>query len=63
MERDCCQSGVNPATIVHRDKPDQNWIDDEMGAGTREQASKKHLELLISFGLHNVFLSLAVTIF
>ena len=23
--RDCCKSGVNPATPVYRDKPGSNW--------------------------------------
>ena len=25
--RGCCQSGVNLATSIYGDKPDQNWID------------------------------------
>ena len=27
--RDCWQRGVNPATLVYRDKTDQNWIYDD----------------------------------
>ena len=27
--RDCCQSGLNQATLVYGDKPGSNWFDDD----------------------------------
>ena len=28
-QRDCCQSGVNPATPIYRDKPESKLDDDD----------------------------------